>query len=134
MPLKVLLDSNFLMLLPIFHGDLLEELDKTINGKAEKIVLIPVYQELEKISQNSDLKSRKQAKLALKFIEKEEFRFVNVELKPSEMVDELIARSAETWKCFVATNDRKLRKRLIKLGVAVVYLRQRNRLEARGKL
>ena len=134
MPFKVLLDSNFLMLFPIFHGDLFEELDKVVNRKTEKIVIIPVYEELRRISLEGDTRSKKQAEMVLKFIEKGKFRFVNVELKPLEMVDELIARTAETWKCFVATNDRELRKRLTKLGVAIVYLRQRNRLEARGKL
>ena len=133
MPLKVVIDSNFLMLFPIFRGDVLEELDKTIGMKTEKIVLRPIYEELRRISLEDNLKTRKQAKTALKLLEKEVCRFVDVELKPSETVDELIVRAAKMWKCFVATNDRELRKKLIKSGVPVVYLRQRNRLEVIGK-
>jgi len=132
MPVKVILDSNFLMLSPVFHGDVFEELDKSIGRRTEKIVLSPVYQELERISKKGDKKVRKQAETALKHMEKDDFKSVDIELRSSETVDDLIVRVATLWKCFVATNDRALRKRLIQSEVPVVYLRQRNRLEVKG--
>ncbi len=134
MPLKVLLDSNFLMLYPVFHGDLLEELEKAVDGRTEKIVPTAVYEELIKISQKDDSKQKKQAEIVLQFIKKEKFIILNIELGPSENVDELLARTAQQLGCFVATNDRELKKKLIKLGIPIVYLRQRNHLEAKGKL
>jgi rRNA-processing protein FCF1 len=132
MPVKVILDANFLMLSPVFHGDVFEELDKSIGRRTEKIVLTPVYQELERISKKGDKKVSKQAATALKHIEKHDFKSVDIEMKSSETVDDLIVRIAKLWKCFVATNDRALRKRLIQSEVSVVYLRQRNRLEVKG--
>ena len=132
MPVKVILDTNFLMLSPVFHGDVFEELDKSIGRRTEKIVLKPVYQELERISKKGDKKVRKQAETVLKQIEKDDFKSVDIELKSSETVDDLIVRIAILWKCFVATNDRALRKRLIISEIPVVYLRQRNRLEVKG--
>ena len=132
MPVKVILDTNFLMLSPVFHGDVFEELDKSIGRRTEKIVLTPVYQELERISKKGDKKVRKQAETVLKHIEKDDFKSVDIELKSSETVDDLIVRVATLWKCFVATNDRALRKRLIISEIPVVYLRQRNRLEVKG--
>ncbi len=132
MPVKVILDTNFLMLSPVFHGDVFEELDKSIGRRTEKIVLKPVYQELERISKKGDKKVRKQAETVLKHIEKDDFKSVDIELKSSETVDDLIVRIATLWKCFVATNDRALRKRLIISEIPVVYLRQRNRLEVKG--
>ncbi len=132
MPVKVILDTNFLMLSPVFHGDVFEELDKSIGRRTEKIVLMPVYQELERISKKGDKKVRKQAETVLKHIEKDDFKSVDIELKSSETVDDLIVRIATLWKCFVATNDRALRKRLIISEIPVVYLRQRNRLEVKG--
>lgn len=134
MPVKVILDSNFLMLFPRFFGDLFEELDKAIGHRTEKIILKPVYEELKKISLEDALKTRKQAETVLKLVETGEFKILNIELKPLETVDELIVRAAEVWKCFVATNDRELRRRLIKLGVPVVYLRQGNRLEIKPNI
>ena len=133
MPVKVILDSNFLMLFPRFLGDLLEELDKTIGRRTERIVLRPVFDELKRISMDDARKTRNQAEIVLKIVEKGDFKIVDVALKPMETVDELIVRTAETWKCPVATNDRELRRRLIEVGVPVVYLRQRNRLEIKGK-
>jgi hypothetical protein len=132
MPVKVILDTNFLMLSPVFHGDVFEELDKSIGRRTEKIVLTQVYQELERISKKGDKKVRKQAETVLKHIEKDDFKSVDIELKSSETVDDLIVRIATLWKCFVATNDRALRKRLIISEIPVVYLRQRNRLEVKG--
>jgi len=132
MPVKVILDANFLMLLPVFHGDVFEELNKSLGRRAEKIVLTPVYKELERISKKGDNKVRKQAEIVLKHIQSDDFISVDIELKPSETVDNLILRVATLWKCFVATNDRTLRKRLIQSEVPVVYLRQRNRLEVKG--
>ncbi len=132
MPVKVILDTNFLMLSPVFHGDVFEELDKSIGRRTEKIVLTPIYQELERISKKGDKKVRKQAETVLKHIENDDFKSVDIELKSSETVDDLIVRIATLWKCFVATNDRALRKRLIISEIPVVYLRQRNRLEVKG--
>ena len=133
MSVKVILDANFLMLSPVFHGDVFEELDKSVGRRTEKIVLTPVYQELERISKEGDNKARRQAETVLKHVETADFKSVDIELKSSETVDDLIVRIATLWKCFVATNDRVLRKRLIQSGVPVVYLRQRNRLEVKGK-
>ena len=133
MSVKVILDANFLMLSPVFHGDVFEELDKSVGRRTEKIVLTPVYHELERISKEGNIKVRKQAEAALKRIEKDDFKSIDIELRSSETVDDLIVRVAMLWKCFVATNDRALRKRLIQSGVPVVYLRQRNRLEVKGK-
>ena len=131
---KVILDSNFLMLYPIFRGDIFEELDKIVGQRTEKIILTAVYDELRRISLEQGLKTRNQAEIVLRLIEKGEFRVIDMELKPSETVDELIARVSRKCKCFVATNDQELRKKLLKMRVPTVYLRQRNRLEIRGKL
>lgn len=132
MILKVILDSNFLMLFGIFRGDVFKELDDIIGRRIEKIILGPVYKELQTISSIGDSKTRKQALVALKIIDKKEFKLVDIKLKQFEAVDELIIRVAEMWKCPVATNDGELRKKLIKMGVTVIYLRQRNRLVVKG--
>jgi rRNA-processing protein FCF1 len=132
MILKVILDSNFLMLSGIFRGDVFKELDDIIGRRIEKIILRPVYEELQTISSIGDSKTRKQALVALKIIDKKEFKLVDIKLKQFEAVDELIIRVAEMWKCPVATNDGELRKKLIKMGVTVIYLRQRKRLVVKG--
>lgn len=44
-------------------------------------------------------------------------------------VDDKIIRNAEMFNAVVMTNDRKLKERLLSLGVPVVVLRGRSRLE-----
>jgi rRNA-processing protein FCF1 len=132
MSVKVILDTNFLLLASIFRGDVFEELDSRIGRRTEKIVLKPVYHELKRLSAEGGFKTRKQAERVLQVIERGVLQVVDVDVRPSETVDELIARVAMLWTCLVATNDRALRTRLVKSGVPVAYLRQRTRLEVRG--
>ncbi len=134
MSVKVLLDANFLLFSPLFHGDVFEEMDQSIGRRTEKIVLRPVHQELERLSREGPNKVRKQADVALKRVEADDIALVDIGVKRAETVDDLIVRVATSWKCFVATNDRALRNRLIHAGVPVVYQRQRNRLEVKGTI
>jgi len=131
---KVLLDANFLLVIPFFRGDVLEEIDNSIGRRTEKIVLTPVHQELERLSREGPNKVRKQADAALKRVEADDIALVDIEARRAETVDDLIMRVATSWKCFVATNDSALRSRLIHAGVPVVYQRQRNRIEVKGAI
>ncbi len=134
MSVKVLLDANFLLLTPLFRGDVFEEMDQCIGRRTEKIVLTPVCQELERLSREGSNKMRKQADAALKRVEAEDVTHIDIEVRTAETVDDLLVRIATSWKCFVATNDRALRNKLIHAGVPVVYQRQRNRLEVKGTI
>ena len=58
---------------------------------------------------------------------------IYVEQEPNETKDDVIVRMAREWKCPVATNDQKLRKKLRDIGIPVIYLRQKNRLEVDGE-
>jgi rRNA-processing protein FCF1 len=130
LPIKVILDSSFLLTPPEFHVNLSEELEKVLNRKVEAIILSPVYEELKRIYEEKRPKEGKKALMALEFIE--EFDIVDVKKQRNEAVDDVIIRLAGEWKCPVATNDRGLRRRLRDIGVAVVYLRQKSHLEVKG--
>lgn len=130
MPLKVILDSNFLMIPSEFHLDIFSELDKILNRKVQKIIISPVYDELERISVTGDPKHRRQAELALKLIAR--FEITKIKSDINEAVDDLILRLAKEWQCPVATNDRKLLRKLRSSNVPIVYLRQRTHLAAEG--
>ncbi|MDF2956371.1 MAG: rRNA-processing protein FCF1 [Candidatus Alkanophagales archaeon MCA70_species_2] len=47
-------------------------------------------------------------------------------------VDEALIRLAKQRGAAVLTNDSKLRRKLLKEGVPVVYLREKSKLEERG--
>lgn len=129
MPMRVILDSNFLMIPIQFHVDIFREFDELLNQKVETIIPSPVYDEIQRIACGKS-KLAKEAKLALKIAEKSDV--LEVELEPGESADDLIVRLAREWGCLVATNDRELRRRLRSLMVPVIYLRQKSRLAIEG--
>jgi hypothetical protein len=129
---KVILDSNFLFLPSQFQLDIFEELTNLLSQRFDPVLLSTTYRELLKIAEKGSPKMRKQASLALKLAEK--CRLVPVEKAFDETSDDVIVRVAAEWRCPVATNDRELRKRLRKMGIPVIFLRQRRRLELEGSV
>jgi len=130
MTLKVIVDSNFLMIPSQFHLNIFKELQRVLNRDIKIIILLPIYEELLNISKNSGPKLKKQAEMTLKLIEG--FEIINIRPNCSENVDDFIAHIAKKWDCPVATNDRKLRKKLRDINVSAIYLRHRTHLEVEG--
>lgn len=128
--IKIILDSNFLLIQPQFHINILEELENVLNQRVKGIILSPVYKELQTLSRGNNANERKKALFVLKYIEG--FEIVDVTKRQNETVDDLIIRLAKEWNYPVATNDKKLRKRLRDVSIAVVYLRQKSHLEVQG--
>lgn len=131
MPLKVIIDTNFLFIPFQFNVDILRELERIANCKIEALLITPVIDELKSISEMGGIKGR-QAEAALRYGEK--LKRVDVEAKTYETVDDLILRLAAEWNCTVATNDRVLLKRLKNMNRSVIYLRKRSHLEIKGKI
>jgi len=129
-PIKVVLDANFFFVPSQFNFDIFEELANLLNQRFEVILLSSTQKELQGLAESSSPKKRKQARLALRLAEK--CRAVPTEKGLSETYDDVIVRVAAAWKSPVATNDRELRIRLRTLGVPVIFLRQKHRLELEG--
>lgn len=129
-PTKVVLDTNFFFVSSQFNVDFFQELTKLLNRRFEPILLSSTQKELERLAESRSPKKKKQAQLALKLAEK--CRLVPVEKGLNETYDDVIFRVSAEWKSIVATNDRKLRKRLRKIGIPVIFLRQKRRLEGEG--
>lgn len=132
MAIKVVLDANFLFIPSQFHVDIFEELTKLLNQRFDPVLLLPTYQEIQRIAKKGSPKTRKLASLALKLAEK--CSIVHVETLSGEKHDDVIVRVAKEWGCPVATNDRELRKRLRKENVPAIFLRQRAYLDMEGSI
>ncbi len=132
MTLKVILDSNFLFIPAKFQIDVFEELAKLLNQRFEPVLLSSIYQELKTMAEKGAPSRRRQASLALKLAEK--CKKIDVEKHLEETNDDVILRIATLWKSPVATNDRKLRRKLRARAIPVIYLRSKNRLELEGAL
>jgi rRNA-processing protein FCF1 len=128
---KLILDSNALFVPLQFKLDIFEELNTLMNANYEPILLSPNRQEMERLTREGSLKTRKEAAYALKLAEK--CRLVELEIIGAS-ADDVIVEVANKWKCPVFTNDRLLRKRLRDINVPVIYVRQKSRLEIDGGL
>jgi len=128
---KVIFDSNFVFLPFQFRINIFEELE-TLLGRYEPVILSTTIDELRSLTQRRSTKVRSQAAAALDLAKK--CRVVEVRRMSGESYDDVIVRTSREWGCAVATNDANLRKRLRQMGVAVVFLRQRSRLQIEGSL
>lgn len=131
MPLRVVLDSNFLFIPLQFHVDIFRELERAVNRKIEPVLLTPVHEELKKLT-TKGVGNKKGGDMALRYAEK--LKPIDVEVRPGETVDDIIRRIASEWKCPVATNDRELRKKLRDINVTVIYLRKMSHLVIEGNV
>jgi len=127
---KVLVDSNFLMATAQFRIDVLRELGQLLGGIVEPVLVSPVEGELRSVASGSGAKRAREAAQALEIARR--MRVEAVTLLPNESVDDVLVRVASERRWPVATNDRRLRRRLDEIGVPTIYLRQRTHLEAKG--
>ena len=132
MPLKIILDSNFLFVPAQFKIDVFEGLMNLVNQRFEPVLLSSTFQELRSMAEKGSPSRRKQASLALKLAKK--CRLVNIEKGAGETNDDVILRIATQWKSPVATNDRELRRKLRNRDIPVIFLRGKSRLEFEGSL
>jgi len=128
--IKVILDSNFLFVPLEFKIDIFEEIQNILGGRIKFIVLSSTIEELKKISASGKNKLSRQASFALELAKKCEI--LKVERFPGESNDDVIVRVAKKFKCAIATNDRRLKRTLRNMGIAVIYVREKSRLEMEG--
>ncbi|MCJ7608237.1 hypothetical protein MUP00_01010 [Candidatus Bathyarchaeota archaeon] len=127
---KILVDTSFLMTAARFRINAVQQLEQMLGGRVQPILLSTVRFELNTIASDRRAKRSKEANLALELAKS--FAVEEVSIGPDESVDDTILRVASERGIPVATNDRRLRKRLDQATVATIYLRQRSRIEARG--
>ena len=129
MPIKVILDSNFLMIPFQFKIDIFQEIEYLLQKKVDFVVPSAVKSELTGISSRGD-EGAPEASLALQLASR--CRVVEVTLEPQETVDDAILKASQKLGAVVATTDIDLKKRLRAINVPVVYLREKSKLEVEG--
>ena len=117
----VVLDTNFLIDLLKYKIDI-REIEGIVGARCELITLDGVIDELKKIAK-SRKKSSKYAKLALKLIDFHKIKIIPSPEKNTDKALIFLARNA-----MIATNDKKLRKKLKKIGMKTIYLRAKKHL------
>jgi len=129
LPVKVILDSNFLMIPFQFNLDIFQEIEFLLQKKVDFIVPSAVKSELTALSTRGG-EGAAEASLALQLASR--CRVVEVTLETNETVDDAIVKASQKLGAVVATNDIELKNRLKLLKVPVVYLRDKSKLEVDG--
>ena len=119
---KIILDTNFLLIPGSFKVDIFSEIRK-IEPLAEFYIIDKTIEELNKIIEKQALIFKRQAKIALELVDK--FNVRRIETKTFKNVDQTILEIAKENGYAVATQDGELKKALKEQGIDVFVLRQK---------
>ncbi|KXB05296.1 hypothetical protein AKJ50_00975 [candidate division MSBL1 archaeon SCGC-AAA382A13] len=122
----VILDTNFLMIPETHNVDIFKELDRILDKKYELVVPEVVIGELNHLKEEGSASEKRAANIALQIADKAK------RISSKKSADEEIINLAQEKKCVVGTNDKRLKKRLRKKGIPVIYLRQKSHLDIKG--
>lgn len=118
-PVRIVLDTNFLMLPDQAGIDVFSGIDALMDGAYRLVVPAGVVAELNGIKEASQGRDGRAASVALSLLER---RDVEVIASHGDVDDFIIAYAAEQ-QALVATNDRELKKRLRKQGNRIISRR-----------
>jgi len=130
--LKVVLDTNMLMLPVQLNINITAELDKLLELKYEIVVPEGVIDELKKLFNVSNPKTQRIAKFALKLAKK--FKIMPLRPKVGESTDQLLVRLAKKKDYVICTCDNELRRKIREVGAPVIFLRQMSHLVIEGEI
>ena len=128
--LRVILDTNFLVLPLEERIDVLDQIRDLLGARSIPILLLESLEEALNKCVSSSPSERRLFKSALNLLD-------NIAIESSGIiqgkVDERILQFSIRRKAIVATNDKELRKRLRSLGITVLYFREgKRRIEIEG--
>lgn len=122
--MRVVFDANMLMTPSQHKVDVFEEAERLVGGY-DAVVPDAVVRELAALAD----KGNKDAAVGLRFA-RERCEVVRTDETHGDDAVVEAATADEDEDTFVATNDARLKERLLESMVPVLYLRQKNRLEA----
>jgi len=131
-PIRVLLDTNFLMIPIRFGVDLRPELGRALEASFSLATTPSVLEELRRLKTNVKNRELKNIEYALTLAEGVEK--VNDVLRPGEDVDDQLLRLADMEDVIVATTDSELRRRIRQKCRPVLFMRQKRYLSIDGIL
>ena len=120
---RVVLDTNFVV--DMFRFKLgFDDVEDALGGNCEFVMIEQSVAELRRLKNVN-------AKVGAGFIDSGKIKVAKAGRASEKSADEAIVELAEKRKpdVVVATNDKKLRKRIKASGVRTIYLRARKRLE-----
>jgi len=127
----LIIDTSFLLEMVSLGKDLITIAESILGTPLKPVLLSGVKMELKDLFKRSGVKGMK-VRAALEL--SENFELFDEPLYKDESVDEYIVRVARKMGWAVATNDKKLRKKLRIFGVPHIYLRSDGGVGVYGEL
>lgn len=123
--IKVLLDTNFLLLPFQRRIDIFEEIKHLVEGQVEFLILPQILDELKILEDTGTAKERHAVKVSRQLIARH-CHLLKISNTPIEGLDadSALLRYAQETGAIVGTNDRELRQNLVKQGSRAIFLRK----------
>jgi len=126
---KIILDTNFLLIPYQFKVDIFSEIARICDFKYTLCIMNQTLDELEKIAKEQKGKNRHAAMLGTMLL----IQKAPLKLKSKkDNADDSIVEEASKGNYIVATQDAELKRRLKKLNVPVIVLKQKRYLAIIG--
>ena len=133
LPLRVILDTNFLTVPAQFGVDVFSEAERVLERSVEFILLESVVDEIKAKLEKSGKTESRMFRIALDLTERCKVVEIEHSMKDS-LVDDQLLEYAVSVGGILATNDRELRERAADRGVPVLILRGKKHLELQGSI
>ena len=117
--MKILLDTNFLLIPVQFKVDIFAEIDRIMDEPYRLYVLEKSIEELKKIVKEQKGKHKEAANIALKLIKQKSLN--TIKNSTNDSVDDIIVEIGEEYT--IATQDKELKQRLKEKNIKVITLR-----------
>lgn len=132
LPVKIVLDTNFLTIPAEFGVDIFAECERIIERIATFIVLQPVFTEIERRLDKPRSKTEKRKfRIAMNLIERCEV--ISTPFSDTPVDDQLVSY-AHSNDAVIATCDKGLRKKAREKGIPVLYLRGKKYIALDGSI
>ena len=128
MPTKLLIDTNFLLVPVRFKVDIFTESQEAVNDLVEFYVSSRVLDEIQILKDRSKRSFVRDLNLAERLVENCHI----IEDSSTTKVDQSLIDLARKEGMLLGTTDAELRQKARKVGVKVVYLRQKSHLVLDG--
>ena len=125
--LKVLVDTN--ILLYVYDGfNPFEKVIEFLDYKPQFYITTSVLNEIKKFAETGSPIMQKRATVALKYLDAYKSYWNEIEEESKDVdVDTHLLNVCKKFDMVLFTNDTKLKRRAIKLGIKVLYLRQKSK-------
>ena len=124
--MKILLDTNFLLIPAQFKVDIFSEIERIADFPYELCILEQTIDELNKIIKEQKGKNREAAKLALQLVKQKGLNTIRNSQKGN--VDDIILDIVDS-SYVVATQDKELKRLLKKKKIKTIILRAKKYLK-----